>query len=237
MIAAGGLGRAALVAENRNQEDERDVDAGDGGGVSRAFEAQARRAPVAVHEEPVAGEVEEVGADHGEGDGLDDVHRLQVAAEGGVEEQGEHAPEQGVDEGAEQFHDARIGADGAQQGDGEGEQQGDDGGDADGDPQALDEGAAASGIVPGAERLRDQGIHAGQHAGAADGDGVEEHAAEAAGADGGGAEAAGHDGIDEAHRHPAEFGHGERRGEAQHGTDLLAEAAEAVDHALGCALS
>ena len=88
-----------------------------------------------------------------------------------------------------------------------------------------------------AERLRDQGIHAGQHAGAADGDGVEEHAAEAAGADGGGAEAAGHDGIDEAHRHPAEFGHGERRGEAQHGTDLSAEAAEAVDHALGCALS
>ena len=65
-------------------------------------------------------------------------------------------------------------------------------------------------------------------------DRVEEHAAEAAGADGGGAEASGHDGIDEAHRHPAEFRHGERRGEAQHGTDLFPEAG---DHALGCALS
>ena len=215
-----GLPRLSLVAQDRNEQDERDIDAGDGGGVSRAFQAEAGRAPVAVHEEPVAGEVEEVGADHGEGNGLDDVHRLQVAAEGGVEEQGKHTPEQGVDEGGQQLHDARIGADDAQQGDGEGEQQGDDRSNADGDPKALDEGAAASGVVLRAERLRDQGIHAGQHAGAADGDRVEEHAAKTAGADGGGAEAAGHDGIDEAHRHPAEFGHGERRGEAQHGPNL-----------------
>src|ERR1022692_574918 len=91
----------ALVAENRHEEDERDIDAGDGGGESRAFEAQTRGAPIAVHEEPVAGEIEEVGADYGEGDGLNDVHRLQVAAEGGVEEQREHTPKQGVDRSEE----------------------------------------------------------------------------------------------------------------------------------------
>jgi hypothetical protein len=85
--------------------------------------------------------------------------------------------------------------------------------------------------------LGDQRVHAEQHAGAADGDGEEKHVAEAAGADGGGAEASRHDGIDEAHRHPAEFSHGERRGEAQHGTDLLAETTETGNHALGCALS
>src|ERR1035441_984434 len=81
----------SLVAEDRDEEYERDVDAGDRSRESRTFEAQARGAPIAVHEEPVAGEVEEVGADHGEGDGLDDVHRLQVAAEGAVEEQRRHA--------------------------------------------------------------------------------------------------------------------------------------------------
>src|ERR1017187_8729000 len=127
-----GIGRFPLVAENRDQQYQRDIDAGEGGGDSRAFEAQPRRAPIAgnwllmygnwgapatgssctaieaqprrapiaVHEEPVAGEVEQVGADHGEGDGLDDVHRLKVAAEGAVEEEGRHAAEQRADEGA-----------------------------------------------------------------------------------------------------------------------------------------
>src|SRR5260370_41234106 len=95
-----------LVAKDRNEEDERDIDAGDGGGVSRAFETEAGRAPIAVHEEPVAGGVEEGGADHGEGDGLDGGHRLQGAGERGGEEEGERAPEEGVGEGAATTHDA-----------------------------------------------------------------------------------------------------------------------------------
>ncbi len=99
------IAEAALVAEHGNQQHERDVEAREGCRNAGAFETHAGRAPVAVHEEPVAGEVDEVGADHGEGDGPDDVLRLQIAAEGRVEEQGQHAPEQGVDEGGEQIHD------------------------------------------------------------------------------------------------------------------------------------
>src|ERR1019366_110997 len=98
----------AFVAEDRDEKYEGDIDAGDRRGISRARKAKARGAPIAVHEEPVAGKVEEVGADHGEGDGLDDVHRLEVAAEGAVEEQRRHAPEEGADGWAEQFPDARV---------------------------------------------------------------------------------------------------------------------------------
>ena len=114
------------------------------------------------------------------------------------------------------------------------QQQRDDRRNAQRDPKSLDQRAAAGGIVPRAECLRHQRIHAGQHAGAADHDRVEEHAAETARADRGGAEAPRHHGIDEPHRHPAQLGHGERRGQAQHGTDLFSKAR---DHALGCALS
>src|ERR1017187_11040755 len=92
-----------LVAEDRDEKYEGDVDARDRRRISRAGKSQARGTPIAVHEEPVAGEVEQVGADHGESDRLDDVHRLQVAAEGAVEEEGGNAPEQRVDEGADQL--------------------------------------------------------------------------------------------------------------------------------------
>src|ERR1019366_1626845 len=110
-----------LVAEDRDEKYEGDVDARDRRRISRAGKSQARGTPIAVHEEPVAGEVEQVGADHAESDRLDDVHRLEVAAEGAVEEQRRQGPEEGADVWAEQFHDARVGADGAEQRKGESE--------------------------------------------------------------------------------------------------------------------
>ena len=234
--AQTGVTALLFVTEHRDQQYERDIEAGDGRRKSRALEAEARRTPIAIHQEPVAREVEveEVGADHREGDRPDDVPGLQVAAEDRVEEQGRHTPKQGVDEGAEQLHDPWVGTDSAKQGNGERKQQRDDRRNAQRNPKPLDQSAAAGSIVPRAEGLRDQRIHAGQHACAADNDGVEEHAAETAGSDRGGAQSPRHDGIDEAHRHPAEFGHGKRRGQAQHRTDLFSKA---CDHALGCALS
>ena len=109
---------------------------------------------------------------------------------------------------------------------------------------ARRKGAAAGGIVPGAEGLGNQRVHAQQHAGATNGDGEEEHAAERACADRGRAQAAGHDGIDKAHRHPAQLSEREGWGQAQHRPDVLAEAGDHFlndpvldDHALGCALS
>jgi hypothetical protein len=47
-----------------------------------------------------------------------------------------------------------------------------------------------------------------QHAGAADGDGEEDHAAQAAGADGGRSQRACHQGVDDAHEHPPKLGDG-----------------------------
>ncbi len=41
-------------------------------------------------------------------------------------------------------------------------------------------------------------------------------------AEGGVGHVADHDGVDDAHRHPAEFGEDERKSEREHGPDLLA---------------
>ena len=53
----------------------------------RALDAECRRAQMSVDQNPVADRVDEVGRDQREHDRPDDMHALQIAAEGGVEKQ------------------------------------------------------------------------------------------------------------------------------------------------------
>ena len=55
-------------------------------------------AGMAIDQEPVEEDVDEVCCDEGEGDGTDVVEGLEVAAEGEVEEEGGRAPVEGAEE-------------------------------------------------------------------------------------------------------------------------------------------
>ena len=71
--------------------------------------------------------------------------------------------------------------------------------------------------------VRDERVETEHQAGAEDGDDVIEDTAQTDGADGDCAIrlAADHHRVDDSHRHPAEFGQNDGRGQADHGTELL----------------
>ena len=91
---------ARVVPEKKNDQDGGQVGARDGGGDAGADYAEHGKTPVAEDEEIVAEDVDEIGGDEGEGDGANEVHPLQGATEGEVEEQGDEAEGQGVHIGA-----------------------------------------------------------------------------------------------------------------------------------------
>ncbi len=92
---AGHAGEAVLVAafdsQERDDHEECQVAAGDGGCETCSGDSEGRDVNwalgVAVDEEPVADDVDEVGGDEGPGDGADVVEGLQIAAEGEVEKE------------------------------------------------------------------------------------------------------------------------------------------------------
>ena len=95
--AAGGLEQAVAVAavglQDGDEQHGHEVEAGEAGGPGGADDSVggdvqrvgAEAPVVAVDEDPVADEVDEVGGDEREGDGFGEVRGLQVAAEGEVE--------------------------------------------------------------------------------------------------------------------------------------------------------
>ena len=82
--------------------------------------------------------------------------------------------------------------------------------------------------------LGEVGVEAEEDAGDAEGDGVVEDLAEGCGGDGEGGvgHVSDHDGVDNAHRHPANFGEDEGKGEREHGPDLGADG-----HLVSCVLA
>ncbi len=89
--AAEAVAVTAFDPPERDDHEESQVAAGDGGGETCAGDAEGGDvdwAPgVAEDEEPVADGVDEVRGDERDGDGADVVEGLQVAAEGEVEEE------------------------------------------------------------------------------------------------------------------------------------------------------
>jgi len=87
----------AVGAPDGEDQDGHEIEASEAGGPGRAGDAEGRNAVavsgdipvVAEDQEPVHTRVDEIGGDEREGDGAAVVVRLQVAAEGEVEQQGE----------------------------------------------------------------------------------------------------------------------------------------------------
>ena len=77
----------------------------------------------------------------------------------------------------------------------------------------------------GSVGLGEVGVEAEEDAGDAEGDGVVEDLAEGSGGDGEGGvgHVPDHHGVDDAHGHPAELGEDERKGEREHGSNLVAD--------------
>ena len=77
-------------------EDRSHINAGEDGGECRAGDAESGESEVAVDEDPVEGDVDEVGADQREGDGANAADSLEVAAKSAIDEQGK-APQLRMD--------------------------------------------------------------------------------------------------------------------------------------------
>ena len=77
----------------------------------------------------------------------------------------------------------------------------------------------------GSVRLGEKGVEAEEDAGDAEGDGVIEYLAEGGGGDreSGVGHVSDHDGVDDTHGHPADLGEDERKGEREHGANLVAD--------------
>jgi len=98
---------AAVGEEDSDEQHGHEVEASEAGGPGGAddsvggdVDGVAEEMPgVTVDKEPVADEVNEVGGDKCEGDGLGVVRGLEVAAEGEIEQQGNDAPVEAVERG------------------------------------------------------------------------------------------------------------------------------------------
>jgi len=179
---------------------------------------------VAVDEEPVAEDVDEVGGDESDGDGADVVEGLQVAAEGEVEEEDRRPPVKGAEEGCSAEEDLMVDGQAHHRDWREGDEAHEDGGENGGKDEAMEKPAVGFVEFACSVGLGEVGVEAEKDAGDAEAEGVVEDLAEGGCGDvdcriG---HVADHDGVDDAHRHPTEFGEDEGKGEGEHGSDLLA---------------
>jgi len=91
---------ARVVPEEEDDNNSSEIGARDGGGDAGADHAEHGETPVAEDEKIVAEEVDQIGGDEREGDGADQVHALQRAAEGEVKKKRNEAEGERVHIGA-----------------------------------------------------------------------------------------------------------------------------------------
>ena len=219
---------AGVVPEEIEDEDQREIGARDAGGDAGTGDAEGRASELAVDEDVVANEVDKIGGDESEGDGANHVHTLESATNSEVEEERDET-------GGKRTH-VGSGEDGDGMGDAEAFEvkrndpngDGEEGSDGKAEIEAVDERAVAVFALASTEGLGHEGIEADEEAFAEEGEDDEEAGADADGADGFGAvgEAADHHGVHDDHAHPADFGEDERKGEAERGTEFVAEDGE-----------
>src|SRR6185312_15973322 len=117
----------------------------------------AEEVPVmAVDEEPVADEVDEVGGDEREGDGFCVVCGLEVAAEGEVEQQRDDSPVETVERGDGLGEDGAVDGHAVEDRGAEGEDDDEKQAKRDGEDEAVEEPAVGCGDFFGAEGLGDE---------------------------------------------------------------------------------
>jgi len=177
---------------------------------------------VAKDEHVVPEDVDEVRGDQGEGDGTDEVHALEGAAEGEIEEQREESEGQRVHVGASEdgdvWRDAEEMEEAGEQADGNQEERQEQEAEVD----AVDEGVVAVVAPAGAEGLGDERVQADQEALAEENEDEKKAGSDADGGDGLGTvgEAANHHGVHDGHGNPADFGEDEGEGQMESGPQL-----------------
>ena len=219
---------ARVVPQEINDEDQREVTAGDAGGNAGAGDAIGGNAKFAEDQKVIAEEVDQVRGDEGEGDGADHVHALECAADGKVEEQRQEAGGEGSHVGSGEDGDGVgytealeiVGNDP----DGNGEKRGD--GEAEVD--AVDQGGVAVFAAACAKGLGDERVQADEKPFAEEGKDDEDAGADAYCSDSFSTvgEAADHHGVDDDHAHPADFREDKGQGEAKRGTKFGTEDGE-----------
>ena len=227
--AAEAVAMAALDAPQRDDHEECQVTTRDGGRQAGAGDAERRDvdgAPgVTEDEEPVADYVDEIRCDERDRNRTDVVKGLEVAAEGEVEkecggavveraEEGDRDGENIVVDGEAQ-HDERSRYDDEDKRERE----------AGCEEKAVEEPTVGFIKATGAVGLCEEGIKTEENTGDTEGYGVVKNLAEGGGRDGESwvGHMSDHDGVDDAHRHPADLGENERKGEREHGPDLVAD--------------
>jgi hypothetical protein len=227
--AAEAVAVTTLDAIESDDHEEGEIAAGDRGceaGTGDSERGDVEWPPgVSVNEEPVAHDVDEVRGDQSEGDGTDVVERLQVAAEGEIEEErgcsvvecaeeGDRAVEDVVVDGQAQHHDR-----------GEDDDEDESEGQTSGEDEAVQEPTVGLVEFACSVGLGEEGVEAEEDAAEAEGDGVVEDLAEGGGGDGesGVRHVADHDSVDDAHGHPADLRENEREGEGEDRSDLSAD--------------
>ena len=184
---------------------------------------------MAVDENPVADEVNEVGGDERECDGFGEMRGLQVTAKGEVDEQRDDAPVETVERGDGLREDGSVDGHAVEDDGAEGEDGDEERAEGEGEDESVEEPAVGGVDFFGAEGLGDEGVEAEEDAADAEGEGVEDDLGEGGGGhgDGGVREAADHAGVDDRHGHPAELAGDEGRGEPEERGELRADVGKA----------
>ena len=211
---------AALVVPGKAEKQERHENARQDGGQRGAAHAHGGQAELAVDEHVVGAPVRQVGKDKGERDDTDLADGLQVAARGGVEQQGKRSPEQNAQIAGGRCDELRLdakmaGACGQRE-----EQRHEQGRSSERDVDALREPAMAAVEIAFSVAASDDGIETEQETEAEQRGSVIECVAKGDGTDGSRAEAANHDDVDDALEHPAKFCECDGEGKPHHDGQL-----------------
>jgi len=199
---------AGIEPEKKRDQDSSEIGARDGRGNAGADHAERREAPMAENEKIVAEEIDDVGGNERDGDRPHEIHSLEGAAEGEVEEQGQQADSKRVHIGRGKDSDVRGHAEARKEA-GEKESRNEkDRCEKEAEINPVHEGVVAVITPAGAKGLRDERVEADQKALAEEDEDEIEAGADAHG--GNRLRAVGkttdHHGIHDGHGDPTDFG-------------------------------
>ena len=219
---------ARVVPQEINNENQREVAAGDAGGDAGAGDAVCGNTESAKDQKVIAKEVDEVCGNEREGDRTDHVHALKCAADSEVEEQRHKAGREGPHVGSGKDGNGVSYAEALEVIGDDPDGNGEEWGDGEAQIDAVDQGGVAVFAAACTKGLGDERVQADEKPFAKEGKDDEDAGADADGSDGFGTvgEATDHHGVDDDHAHPADFRKDEGQGQVKRGTEFGTEDGE-----------
>jgi hypothetical protein len=215
-VAEERVTTCALVTPGESEKNNGHRKAGYAGGDGRAVHAEARKAELAIDEDPVAKPVEEIGNDKGDENDVDLAYALKVSACSGVQKQRQRPECKDAEIAAGRRRDLLRDADVGKAEAGGNAQQHKRRGDDEGEVNALGEPVMAGIMVAAAIGLRDKRVETEEQANAEEAGSVVDSVAERDRADGGGAETTDHNDVHDRLQHPADFAEDNGNGKHDH---------------------